>query len=344
MVSFRHIKPQHIQYTISVLDWTCLILEFSAGTLSFYYIYLQVSTADLPHGVFDKFAALLRDDEDFRFKFIILCLIVLIFFLTAFSAIIRSLRRRHLRSILQLNWDLGVLIILPSIPINDELNSVKRVTPVDGYDAARIFPPLLEAAGVSANSISVRMANEISNEDLLNNNAIVIGGHLTNELSAIVVHMRGSDRTCALVGDQIKHPGGSLDIEYDRNNGGHGEAANGTDYCLITRDSMPEGSKRRTFWAFEGIRHWGTRGALQMIGDVAIREHRKSLLTACPRLKKIGEIQMIATCRFNISKDFNEKSSVLKCFWKGDEQPIKQAQDRRVKPPSQTIAASASAG
>ena len=180
------------------------------------------------------------------------------------------------------------------------------------------------------------MASEISNEDLLNNNAIVIGGHLTNELSAIVVHMSGFERKCALIGDQIKHPHGYMDIEYDRQNGGQDDAENGTDYCLITRDIMPKGSKSRTFWAFEGIRHWGTRGALQMIGDVAIREHRKSLLASCPRLKKPGEIQMIAACRFNVSKDFNEKSSVLKCFWNGDEQPIKTAQDWRVKPPPRT--------
>jgi hypothetical protein len=343
MISFRHIKPQYIQYTISALDWICLILEFSAGTISVYYIYSQINAKSWQQGVIATINSLLGD-EHLRLQIIILCLIVSIFVLTAASALVRLLRRRHLRSILQLNWDLGVLIILPSITFDHELKSVKRATPVDANDAARIFPPLLEAAGVSPSSISVRVASEISNEDLLNNNAIVIGGHLTNELSAIVVHMRGSDRTCALIGDQIRHPGGYMDIEYDRQNGGQDDAENGTDYCLITRDSMPRGSKNRTFWAFEGIRHWGTRGALQMIGDVAIREHRKSLLAVCPRLKKAGEIQIIATCRFNVSKDFNEKSRVFKCFWKGDEQPIKRAEDRRIISPSPTTAAAASAG
>jgi hypothetical protein len=343
MISFRHLKPQYIQYTISVLDWTCLILEFFAGILSFYFVYLQVITTPSPHGFFDTAISLLSTRE-FVVQIIIFLLIIVIFALTAFSAVLRSLRRRHLRSILRLNWDLGVLIILPSLTVDDDRNSVKRVTPVDGNDAARIFPPLLEAAGVAGSSISVRMANEISNEDLLNNNAIVIGGHLTNELSAIVVHMSSFDRKCSLVGDQIKCPQVHIDIEYDRTNGNKEDPDNGTDYCLITRDIMPNGSKSRTFWAFEGIRHWGTRGALQMIGDVAIREHRKALLAACPRLKKAGEIQMIATCRFNVSKDFNEKSSVLKCFWRGDEQQVKTVQARRVKPPSRAAVSSQSAG
>jgi len=51
MFSFRHIKPQHIQYTISFLDWVCLSLEFFAGSLAFYYLYLQIIAAGSPEDV-----------------------------------------------------------------------------------------------------------------------------------------------------------------------------------------------------------------------------------------------------------------------------------------------------
>ena len=334
---------RRLQFTISLLDWACLILEFFAGALGFYNLYLLIAATNSKLDIEGTIFSMLGREE-LRFQIIILTLIISIFILTAVSAFARALSRKRLRSILQLNWDLGVLIILPSITFDKETKSVMRATPVDGNDAARIFPPLLEAAGVAASNISVRVAGEISNQDLLNNNAIVIGGHITNELSAIVVHMRDNDRQCALIDDQIKHSGGLLGIEFDPKDHIQDAPENGTDYCLITRDDMPNGSKKRTFWAFEGIRHWGTRGALQMIGDITIREHRKSLLKACPQLKKAGEIQMIAACRFNVTKDFNEKSCVEKYFWKGAEQQVRKiANSRRTQATATTKPASQNA-
>lgn len=196
--------------------------------------------------------------------------------------------RRPLTKLFPFDKSKKVWIVLSEVPAYEEGEFFNKASPIDGVYSFDDLSDYLRKIGLSRQQFDTRFSSDLTMPQC-EDDLILIGGYENNNVSKMMNDLYRGKRSYFLENNMIKEGGRkrrSWGVVLDTNR------RITKDYCLVTKirnPFCPEDNRKSWILAFEGVRQFGTLGAVRHWNEKIFKEFRQVGL----KVKRSDELEVV---------------------------------------------------